>query len=298
MKTATSFRGVRGWTRAPVFLTVLAFTLEAFNSSAALLAPGDNSSVVVNPVGGNLVQDWSINGFNILNSATGGFQGLYYSVGGGVATPIQSGIGALSTVGPTVVGDTATLNTTYSTAGNPFSLQAVYTLTGGQVGSSTSDLTEDLTIKNNQATTLNIRFFQYANFTVPNATVSLQTSLYRGTPLYTLVEVAGSGISVNEYVDATLNPGAGSGSITPNLVDLTTIPGYGYAGPAVNTSGPGSKWALQWNFAIQAGQSVGLSKDIYVTIPQPAPEPGVVSLLSLGFLAFGGFKFYRRCSAR
>jgi hypothetical protein len=298
MKTGSSFRGAHVRMVAPVFLAVLALGLQAVNSGAQYtLAPGDNSSVQVNPTGGNLVQNWTVNGINILNSAAGGFQGLYYQVGGGVATPIQSGIGALSAPALTVVGDTASLNTTYSTAGNPFSLQAVYTLTGGPAGSANSDLTEIVNVKNNLATALNFHFFQYANFTVPNANVSLQTTLYRGTPLYTLAQVVGGPVSVSEYVDGTLNPGANEGTITPNLVALTTTPGFGLPGPAVNVSGAGSAWLVEWDVLIPVNGTFQLSKDIYATLQTPAPEPGVVSLLSLGFLAFGGFKFYRRCSA-
>jgi hypothetical protein len=296
MKTGSSFRGAHARIVAPVFLAVLALALQAVNSGAQYtLAPGDNSSVQVNPTGGNLVQNWTVNGINILNSAAGGFQGLYYQVGGSVATPIQSGIGALSAPALTVVGDTASLNTTYSTAGNPFSLQAVYTLTGGPAGSANSDLTEIVNVKNNQAAALNFHFFQYANFTVPNANVSLQTTLFRGTPLYTLAQVAGP-VSVSEYVDGTLNPGANAGTITPNLVALTTTPGFTLPGPAVNVSGPGSAWVVEWDVLIPVNGTFQLSKDIYATVPQPTPEPGVMSLLSLGLLGFGAFRFYRRCS--
>jgi hypothetical protein len=298
MKTGKCFREMSAKTGAPVLLTVLALGFQTVNSNAQLLAPGDNSSLVVNPSGGNLVQDWTIDGVNILNSASGGFQGLYYQVGSGVPTPIQSGIGALSSTGPTISGDTATLNTTYSTAGNPFSLQTVYSLTGGTPGSGNSTLTEVVNVKNTQATTLSFHFYQYAKFTVPNSTVSLQTSLYRGNSLYTLAEVAG-GISLSEYVDGSLNPGASEGSVDPSLVALTTTPGFGLPGPAVNMSGSGSTWLLEWDVNIPANGTFILSKDIYATVPvSPVPEPGTFSLLSLGLLGFGAFSFYRRRFAR
>ena len=299
MRNGISFRGANARTVRPVFFALLALTLRALNSSAQYtLAPGDNSSVQVNPTGGNLVQDWTVNGINILNSALGGFQNLYYSVGNsGVPTPIQSGIGALSVPSLSIVGDIATLNTTYGSGSTPFSLQAAYTLTGGPAGSANSDLTEIVNVKNNQTAPLTFHFFQYANFTVPNGTVSLQTTLFRGTPLYTLAEVSGGPISLSEYVDGTLNPGANEGTITPSLVALAT-PGFALSGPAVNISGSGSAWLLEWDVTIPVDGTFQLSKDVYATINSPTPEPGVLSLLSLGLLGFGGFRFYRRCFAR
>jgi len=292
MITGNCFRGTHKV--APILLTAVTVALQAINGNAQYtLAPGDNSSIVVNPSGGNLVQDWTINGNNILNSSVGGFQGLYYQLAGGVATPIQSGIGALTTVGPTVVGDTASLNTTYSTAGNPFSLQAGYILTGSPAGSPNSDFQETINIKNNLATTLTFRFFQYMNLTVPNATVSLQTTVFQGKPLYSLAEVSGGAVALSETIDASLNPGANEGSITPNLTALTTVPGYGLPGPAVNVSGPGSAWELEWDVTLPVNGTFTVSKDIFATVP----EPSAFSLLSLGLLGFGAFKFYRRSSA-
>jgi len=280
---------------APIVLTAITLALQAINGNAQYtLAPGDNSSIVVNPGGGNLVENWIINGNNILNSSAGGFQGLYYQLGGGVATPIQSGIGALTTTGPTLNGDTAMLNTTYSTAGNPFSLQVGYTLTGSPAGSPNSDLQETININNHQASPLTFRFFQHMNLTVPNATVSLQTSSFQGKTVYTLAEVSGGVVSLSEVIDAQLSPGANEGSITPNLVALTTVPGYGLPGPAVNVVGPGSAWELEWDVTLPVNGSFLLSKDILATVP----EPSALALLSLGLLGFGAFNFYRRSSAK
>ena len=121
MKTGTCFCSIAARTAAPVFLVLLASVSLALNSSAQpiTLNPFDNSTVQVNPTGGNLVQNWDINGNNILNSALNGFQNLYWQAGGGVATPIQTGIGVLSSPNYNQNGDTATLNTTYGNASSP-----------------------------------------------------------------------------------------------------------------------------------------------------------------------------------
>jgi hypothetical protein len=299
MITGNYCRGARTWKVAPIVLTAVTVALQAINGNAQFtLAPGDNSSVVVNPSGGNLVQDWTINGVNIMNSSVGGYQGLYYEIGNGLATPIQSGIGALTTSGPTVVGDTASLSTMYSTAGKPFSLQATYTLTGSPIGSFNSDLQETVNINNTTANTISFKFFQLMNLTVPNATVSLQTTVFRGTPLYTLAQVSGGVVALSETIDAALNPGATSGTITPgSIANLTTLPGYGVSGPAANVSGPGSAWVLEWDVTLPVNGTFTVSKDIFATVP----EPSTLSLLSLGLLGFlglGALKFCRRSSAK
>ena len=227
-----------------------------------------------------------------MNSALGGFQNFYYSVGAGTPTPIQSGIGVLSTPVITIAGDTASLNTTYGNGSNPFSLQAVYILTGGPVGSPNSDLTEDIDVKNNQATALTFHFFQYANFTVPSPSVSLQTQLYQNTPLYTLAQVAGGSIALTEYIDGTLNPGAEEGTITPPTVTaLTTTAGFGLPGPAVNTSGPGGAWLLEWDVTIPVNGTFILSKD-YLRNRAPAGA-GAGRRLS----AFPRFAWFRSIQA-
>jgi hypothetical protein len=301
MKTGKSFRGAQARTAAPVFLAVLALAFQAVNSGAQItLAPGDNSSVQVDPVAGG-VANWLINGNNILNSSLGGSQWFYYSSSvnpGAAPTGVQNGIGVLSSPSVSINGDVASLNTMYGNGSNPFSLQAVYTLTGGQPGSANSDLTEIINVKNNQSSALTFHFFQYANFTVPNGNVSLQTTLFRGTPLYTLAQVAGGAVSLSEYVDGELNPGANEGTITPSLVALTSTVGYGLPGPAVTTSGSGDAWLLEWDVTIPVNGTFQLSKDIYATVLASTPEPASVSLLSIGLLGFGAFGFYRRRFAK
>ena len=149
MKTGIGFFGVAPLRGAPVFLAVAFLGLHPSNVSAQVVAlnPGDNSSIDINTSGPNAgAYDWVADGNNLLNPLGNGSQWFYYSVGAGTPSGVQN-IGAVNntaTTSPTP--DSASFGSTY-TAGS-FSLQAVYTLTGGPVGSGKSDLQETITVKN------------------------------------------------------------------------------------------------------------------------------------------------------
>jgi hypothetical protein len=288
MKTSTSFRGaVKAVTSLLCAICAAALLPSVGNAQITNLAPGDNSSVQINPTGGG-VGNWVVDGNNILNTTAGGDQWFYYSVGAGTPTAVQNGALNISSTAVTQpAADTASFGTTY--AYNGYSLAAVYTLTGGQPLSGSSDLQETINVKNTQSTALTFHFFQYANFTIPNASVSLSSQLYRGTSLFTLAQINGGGMSLTEYVDGSLNPGANEGEINPvSIVPITGSPA---------TSGAGSSWLLEWDVTLAANQTFILSKDIDVTGITPTPEPAQLWLLSLGLVAFGGFRFYRRRTA-
>lgn len=302
MKASTYVRGATAKRAATAFSAVLATISLALTSQAQVtLAPGDNSSIVVNPSTGSAA-NWIVDGNNILNSLSGGVQGLFYSVGGGTPAGIQSGTsGIVSSAVTHPTADSASFGSTYTYTSGAFSLQAVYTLTGGPVGSGNSDFQETINVKNTQATALTFHFFQYANFTIdPTATVALSTQTYRGTPLYTLAEINGGSLNLSEYVDGSLNPGANKGTINSTQISafLTPAAGFQLPGSAVNTNGAGSAWVLEWDVTIPQNQTFILSKDIDVTGIVPTPEPSEYALLSFGLLAFGAFRYYRRQPAK
>lgn len=281
----------------PCFTTILAVALQALNSSAqvTLAPPGDNSSVQVNPNG--TVNNWVVDGNNILNPLSSGAEWFYDSVGTGTPTAIQNGTsGITSTPVTSPTADSQSFGSTYSYTSGAFSLQAVYTLTASPVGSGNSDLQENIDVKNTQATSLTFHFFQYANFTLtPPANVLLSEQTSKGVPLYTLAEVTGGTQMISEsFVDAALNPGAPEGTITPSLTALTNTPAFMLAGPAVTTNGPGSAWILEWDVVIPTGGDFILNKDINVTV---TPEPSALPLLVAGLGVFGLFNIYRRRKA-
>jgi hypothetical protein len=299
MKTSHGFFGAPVRTAGAVFLAVVALGLQIPDARAQLvtLAPGDNSSLQVNTSGANAgAVNWIVDGNNILNPVANGLQWFFYSVGAGTPAGIQQIGPPVSTAVTSLTPDSSSFGSTYTDGA--FSLQAVYTLTGGPVGSGNSDLQETITVQNTSAGALNFHFFQYANFTIPNSTVSLYPINARGTPLYYLAQVNGGGISLSEYVDGTLNPGANGGTITPpTLLSLTTTPGYQVPPGVVPVSGPGGSWLLEWDPTIQPNTSFTLSKDIDVTGITPAPEPAALSLFAFGLIGFCAFSFLRRRAA-
>ncbi len=302
MKTRSSFLDASAGIAGLAFLTVFVLVFQTPNSTAQItIQGGGNSEVTIDPVNGG-VADWTINGDDILNSTIGGLQWFAYETPGGTPIGIQN-VGTLNTPDINISGNSTTLTTVYGNASSPFSLQAVYTLSGGPAGNQNSDLLENIDIVNNQATTLTLRFFQYANFTVPNPSALLSTQLYHGVPLFTLAQVSGP-VTVSEYVDASLNPGANEGtinqpfiqSLTPLPAGLTTAPiNFGLPGPAGNTNNAtSSAWLVEWDLTIAAGQNAIISKDINAEVLAPVPEPTALPLVSLGLIGFGALWYYRR----
>jgi hypothetical protein len=278
-----------------IAVAALAIQVSSGRAQTVTLAPGDNSSVQVNTSGPNAgVVNWSVNGDIILNPAANGLQWFYYSVGNGTPAGVQNIGTPVSTAVTSPTPDSASFGSTY--ANGALNLQAVYTLTGGPVGDGASDLQETITVKNLQASTMNFRFFQYAAFTIPDPSVSLYPLNARGNSLYYLAQIKGTGVSLAEYVDGTLNPGANAGTITPNLLTLTSTPGFQLTGVPVATNGPGGSWLLEWNANLAPGSSFILSKDLQVTGIVTAPELTATSFFA-GLLALSTLIFFRRRTA-
>jgi hypothetical protein len=187
LKTEPVFFGSTAGKAAPFLVAALALAIQFPNAGAqtVTLAPGDNSSVQVNTSGPSAgVVNWTVDGDIILNPAENGLQWFYYSVGNGTPAGVQNIGTPVSTAVTSLSADSASFGSTY--ANGAFNLQAVYTLTGGPLGSGNSDLQETITVKNNQAGALNFHFFQYADFTVPDPSVSLYPLNARGNSLYYL----------------------------------------------------------------------------------------------------------------
>ena len=225
------------------------------------------------------MSSWTIDGFNILNN-----QSFYYRVGNGSLNLPLTTISAT----PGVSGTGGILDTTY--ANSSLSVDILYSLRGGTLGSGVADLVEQITIVNLLPTTLTgFHFFQFASF-VGNGNVDF-TINSRG--LVNEAYVAGGGLTVNENVDTGVTPANHSESLANSYANLTGTMNYQLAD---NGDGNGTGlWILEWDKDISAGSTLIVSKDLGATWIQPVPEPAIWSLIVIGLGALGAsrLRFHR-----
>jgi hypothetical protein len=268
-----------------VLLAVAAvFSLVVYNTSAQVETLTDgNSSVTLNPSTSTGMNNWTIDGVNVLNQ-----QWFWYRVGpsGSQAT--------VNTIGTPTVNKTAANQLTTLYTGSQFSLQAVYSLVGGANGSGTADLGEQIKIQNNTGTALNFYFFQYAYFNIPNSVVQLGKNV-RG--LYNEAYVSSGTVNVTEALDTGISPGAnyGEAGVFPSTLNsLNGTPGYILSD--VNSASGNATWAFEWGTAtttIAPNGTLIISKDLNIAGVTPVPEPPTWSLVSIGLIGFGMLRHYR-----
>jgi len=241
-------------------------TLHDQNSSASVnLSSGAGNS------GG--MTNWVVDGQNELAQ-----QWFWYRVGSsGPEHPI-SAIGSPLISTP----NARTLYTTYNNGS--YGVTINYLLTGSSPGSGKSDISESISITNGTASPLQFHFYQYSDFDLGGAggdTVQLGRNL-RG--LFNEADQTDGSVLLTETV---VTPGANHGEAAfynatlVKLSDANTDTLNDNAGPV----GPGNvTWALQWDFTIAPGSSVGISKDKYLQVP--IPEPSVLGLAAIGLLTW------------
>jgi len=258
-----------------LLLTTFALAGLADSSEAQIITMSDANSVVqVNTGTQQGMFNWSVDGVNQLNQ-----QWFWYRVGAGGP---QFSIDTISPAG-IAPQNASSVFTTYANA--QLSVEVDYTLTGGTAGSGQSGMGESITLLNRSSTSLDLHFFQYANFDLlgnPNGDVVQLGANHFG--LYNDAFQSKGNLAVSE---TGVVPGANRGEV--NFADVTrnnlnTVNGLALnnnAGPFGPTN---ATWALEWDLTIGPGQSQLISKTLSISI---VPEPGVLALVSLGLAAFG-----------
>ncbi len=157
----------------------------------------------------------------------------------------------------------------YENAG--LKIEPTFILRGANVGSYSSDLAEQIKITNKGTSTITISFFQYADFDLNGTAFDDSVSIFAGNHV---VQTEGP-VVMSESVVAPL-PAFFEAEYHP--VTLAKL-NDGFADNLNNNgfrANGNLTWAFQWNFTIQAGKSVLISKD-----KQVVPTPGAMALLGL-----------------
>lgn len=233
-----------------------------------------NSGMEYDPATGAV--DWTVDGVNQLNQ-----QSFHYRVGS--SGPEQNVSNIDST--PSIIKNEARhLDVLY--ANSQLSVDALYYLTGNYAGSGLSGLNLTLTIKNLSATTLDLHFFQYADFNLGGVAggqtnrIFMQGSRYNRVGQYygtsVLNNTLSSGLMPATRVEAAL-AGVTLASLTdgnPTLLGNTLAAGLGDV-----------TYAIQWDYVLQAAGVAGDSLQISQLISLQVPEPSSVALIGTGLLA-------------
>ncbi len=246
----------------------------------------DGNSTVNVDVNSSLgMYGWSVDGVNQLAQ-----QWFWIRAG---STTMQAPINTLSSASYTATANT--LTTTYTSSSQGVGVQITYLLTGGTLGSGTSDMQESITVFNNTSSALPVSFFQYSNFILggspANNSVSILYSSGTPTGYYQANQTAPSA-GISETITLPYADRAEASVNGQLLNELSTIANYNLSN--VTNSGPGdASWGFQWNFDIAANSSVDVIKDKHLDL-LPIPEPSVVAVLTLGA---GGLLLRRRVRA-
>jgi len=249
------------------WLLVVALTLTVSMRARAVpfqLTHG-NSTVGINPDSQAGVNQWLVDGVSALKQ-----QWFWIGVG---SNPEQ----AINTISAPAI----TIFSPYSaklvyTSPGLFDVQVTYTLQGGQAGTGTADLSEQIRINNLSANPLAIHFFQYSDFNLGgsdtvNLTQNLLGKFNRSTQTF-------GAAALQETV---VSPGASHGEVGAagftlgrlNDGSATTL------NDSVNAVGDVT-WAFQWDSQIAAGGSLVIGKDKRLIVA--VPEPTTVALAGLG----------------
>lgn len=168
-----------------------------------------------------------------------------------------------------------------------FDISVAYILTGGALGTNTSDVAETISIGNLASHPLEMHFFQYADFDLdgtpaddalwfPNANTVRQVDL----PPWD----HGPQVGLSETI-VSPPPNRHEGDPYPVLIgklddlftdNLNNLPGIGDGGLVGDAT-----WGFQWDVMIPVNGTFLISKDKRLA---PVPEPGTALLVGLGLL--------------
>lgn len=165
-------------------------------------------------------------------------------------------------------------------SGGSFFIDTSWTIRGSTNGSGRADISEQIVITNNSTfLPLTISFFQYADFDLGTAQTPTidQSVAILGANRNTASQVGA--LLLNETI-VTPAPTRWSASSQALLAAALTDNAITNLDNVTNFAGPADlAWGFQWDFVIQPGLSVVITKDKSLV-----PTPGAAALLGLGGL--------------
>jgi hypothetical protein len=175
------------------------------------------------------------------------------------------------------------LNTIYQ-SGNNFSITVNYSLQGGAIGSSSSSIGEQITIKNLTGNPLNFHFFQYVDFDLGGNWLGDTVTLEQNAQ--GLFEKAFQTKGNAYFADEVVSPAANHGEVGLSQSTLTKLLDS-YPTTLSDNVGPvtgDAVWAFQWDVVIPANGSfdIAINKSVYIV-----PEPSAVAFMAIGLAALG-----------
>lgn len=262
----------------------------AAQAAPVTLAEGNSSVSLDNQLQSGL-SDWSINGTDHLAQMW-----FWYRVG---ATGPESSIDTLAhTPADLLTLDTnfeAGLDTMIAKYTDPqFELTLRVTLSAGSVGSSGSNLVEQVSIKNISGAPLPFNLFQFVHFNL-NGVIDPDT-----------VEILGGNTAIQTDTQVSLITTAETVALpTPSrrqvgtASSLLTSLNNGTATTLNNSVGPVTDpsvaFAFQWSHTIPTGGTLLVSSGQNIVA---VPEPSTMVLLSMGIVVAGGYGLRRRRALR
>lgn len=209
--------------------------------------------------------DWTVDGIQTLYD-----QWFWFRVGS------TGGESALSTLPVTVTSPASdALDMTFTDNINHFTVLVEYDLTGGAIGSRTSDIGEIIKITNTGSSNLNMHFFQYSDFDLNRKTLADYVTIDPTLRFVDQVPAGAGNFLLSESI-VTPKPNHAEANYFANTLNKlsdgnpTTLDGTLTAGAGDVT------WAFQWDKTIAAGSTFIISKDKNL---YGIPEPATVTLL-------------------
>lgn len=231
------------------------------------------ATAVIDPANGAGMYDWEVGGIDHLVQ-----QWFWYRVG---AEGPETNISALYT-GQYVYSDLTwdgiddAVAMRFQDPGQ-FTIDVRLLLAGGTPGSGTSDVAEIIKIVNDSSEPLEFHFFQYCDLNLMGTVTDTSLEITNGNSASQKDGSAAVSETVETPPASHFQAGVGSATLD-SLNDAAPTTLGDVAGPL----GPGDlNWSFEWDFVLQPGGTYIISKDKHVV-----PEPGAMSLLALGGLAF------------